>query len=108
MPTVLLSVSQTADNFTEYYLTSENATNGSFVFNVDVSPLGFGDTVQFRVLTSVHATSATRAVFRSTFGVEAWPTVVSIPFPSPFKFSLTLLQSASASRTFDWNVVNLE
>ena len=109
MPIVLLSDSQTANNFTEYFLASENTTNNSFILNVDLSSLADGDTVEIRILTSVHQTSATHEFIKQVYAhTQSSPTFVSIPFPSPFKFSTTLLQSASASRTYDWNIVQLE
>ena len=111
MPTVLISGSQTAVIDTKHFLVSNNATNGTFIFDMDSRNMELGDIIEVEVLTASSQTGPVGRYHMATYGplTQSSPIKKSIPFPSPFQFSVTLQQlDSTTGKIFDWYVANLE
>ena len=108
MPTVLLSGTQTAVLATEHYLVSENATNGTFVLLVDTGLMDLNDRVEFRILTRSQFTKPSRTAYLAAYAnQQASPMKYSVPVPSAYAVTVTLLQSSTTGRNFDWSLMKV-
>ena len=108
MPTVLLSGTQTAILATEHYLVSESGTNGTFVLLVDTGLMDLNDRVELRILTRAHATRPSRTAYQAAYANEqSSPMKYSVPVPSAYNITVTLLQSSTSARSFDWSLMKV-
>lgn len=108
MPTILLSGSQIAVINTKHYLISENTTNGTFVLQLNAQPVVNGDIIEIEILSRSSSTGPSQRAYYATYShAQSSPVKYSVPVPSGFRYTATILQLQSITgKTFDWVLYN--
>lgn len=102
------SGSQTATIATEHTLTTDTV-NGTYYFEVDITNLALGDTLELRIYTITLSAGTLRLAWKSTYGPV--PPIQDIapspPQPSDQSIRVTLKQVAGTGRVYPWKLLRI-
>lgn len=108
MPTEILGGTQTCVVTTAHTVVNASTEQGNFLFEVDLSELANGDTIEITVKTKLRSTSSEVVRFFRVYShQQGEPIVASFPFVSLGTITCTLKITEGSNRDVVWSLKRL-